>query len=102
MVVEGTPAGLAAALGADVIRMRGAGDGAALAALLRDLSFVDHVTYDQEAQTLQIGVDQGTRRVAELVARAAQAEFAIEDVSVVRPGLGDVFLRHTGRALRDE
>jgi ABC-2 type transport system ATP-binding protein len=102
MLVEGSPAGLAAALGADVIRMRGDGDGDALAALLRDLPFVDHVSYHREEQMLQIGVDHGTRRVAELVARTAQAGYAIEDVSVLRPSLGDVFLKHTGRALRDE
>lgn len=102
MLVEGSPAGLVAALGADVIQMRGDGDGEALAALLRDVPFVESVSYHVDDLLLQISVDHGTRRVADLVARAAQAGYAIEDVSVVRPSLGDVFLKHTGRALRDE
>ena len=41
------------------------------------------------------------RRIAEVVAYAGSNGFTIEDISVARPSLGDVFLKYTGRALRD-
>jgi ABC-2 type transport system ATP-binding protein len=101
MVVEGAPAGLAAALGADMIRVVGHGDGVALASALRALPYVDQASVLDQQGTVQIGVDSGTRRLAEVVAHAAAAGFVVEDISVARPSLGDVFLRYTGRALRD-
>jgi ABC-2 type transport system ATP-binding protein len=105
MVVEGTPTELALALGADLIRVVGNGVGeaedAALITQLRTLGFVDQIRYDRTDRMLQIGVDSGSRRVAEVVSRLAAAGFVIEEVSVTRPSLGDVFLKHTGRALRD-
>jgi ABC-2 type transport system ATP-binding protein len=105
MVVEGTPTELALALGADLIRVVGNGQGegedAALIAQLNTLGFVDQIRYDRTDRMLQIGVDSGSRRVAEIVSRLAAGGFVIEEVSVTRPSLGDVFLKHTGRALRD-
>jgi ABC-2 type transport system ATP-binding protein len=105
MVVEGTPTELALALGADLIRVVGNGQGedddAALIEQLRTLGFVDQIRYDRTDRMLQISVDSGSRRVAEVVSRLAAGGFVIEEVSVTRPSLGDVFLKHTGRALRD-
>ncbi|MGB9634228.1 MAG: hypothetical protein ACPL8I_12915 [Chloroflexaceae bacterium] len=46
-------------------------------------------------------VDSGSRRLVEVVGIAGGNGFVVEDVTVARPGLGDVFLHHTGRALRD-
>jgi ABC-2 type transport system ATP-binding protein len=99
MVAEGTPAGLVAELGADVIRLAGSGDTAHLVENLRRLPFVDRVTPAEHA--IEVGVDSGTRRIAEVVAQASGNGFTIEDVSIARPSLADVFLKHTGRALRD-
>ncbi len=50
---------------------------------------------------IQIGVDSGNRRLAEVVTVAAGNGFTIEDISVAKPSLGDVFLKYTGRQLRD-
>ena len=50
---------------------------------------------------LQIGVDSGDRRLARLLALAAEPGLHVSEVSVSRPSLADVFLAHTGRALRD-
>jgi len=98
-VAEGTPAGLAAELGADLIRITGRGDAAHLIEQLRRLPYVDRVSPGE--RTIEIGVDSGSRRIAEVVAQASGNGFAIEDISVARPSLGDVFLKYTGRALRD-
>ena len=99
MVAEGAPAALVAELGADLIRITGQGDTAHLVAQLRQLPFVDRVTPGE--RMIEIGVDSGSRRIAEVVAQASGNGFAIEDVAVARPSLGDVFLKYTGRALRD-
>jgi ABC-2 type transport system ATP-binding protein len=101
MVAEGAPAQLAAALGSDVIRIVGSGDHTPLVSALQTLEYIGPITCMTEERTIQIGVDSGTRRLAEVVAQAIASGFQIEDVSVSRPSLGDVFLAHTGRALRD-
>jgi ABC-2 type transport system ATP-binding protein len=98
-VAEGPPAALAAELGADLIRIAGHGDSAHLIARLRQLPFVDRVT--PGAHAIEVGVDSGSRRIAEIVAQASGNGFVIEDISIARPSLGDVFLKYTGRALRD-
>jgi ABC-2 type transport system ATP-binding protein len=101
MVAEGAPANLVAELGADVIRVTGHGDDQHFIEQLRQLPFVDQVSRSPEAGVIQIGVDNGNRRLADVVSRASGNGYLIEDVAVARPSLGDVFLKHTGRALRD-
>ena len=98
-VAQGLPAALVAELGADLIRIVGHGDSADLIAQLRQLPYVDRVM--PGAHAIEVGVDSGSRRIAEIVARASGNGFVIEDVSIARPSLGDVFLKYTGRALRD-
>jgi ABC-2 type transport system ATP-binding protein len=46
-------------------------------------------------------VDNGNHRLAEVVTVATQDGFSIEDISITKPSLGDVFLKYTGRQLRD-
>jgi ABC-2 type transport system ATP-binding protein len=98
-VAEGPPAALVAELGADLIRITGSGDATHLVERLRQLPYVDHVSPPD--RMIEVGVDSGSRRVAEVVAQASGNGFVIEDISVARPSLGDVFLKYTGRALRD-
>jgi ABC-2 type transport system ATP-binding protein len=50
---------------------------------------------------IQIGVDSGSRRLVEIISQAEGNGFSVEDVSVAKPGLDDVFLKYTGRRLRD-
>ncbi|HEU5090138.1 MAG TPA: ATP-binding cassette domain-containing protein [Roseiflexaceae bacterium] len=101
MITQGSPRELSAALGTDTIRLVGAGDPAAMRAALEAAPFVERVEFDPAERVFQVSVDNGTRRLAELVALAAQQHFMIDDLAVSRPTLGDVFLKHTGRALRD-
>ncbi len=105
LVVEGTPAALARDMGADVIAMAGVGVPDALLDDLRAKPFVQGVTHwpahGSDPHRIQVGVDQGDRRLAEVVAAAAAFHFHIHEVSVARPSLGDVFLAHTGHSLRD-
>ncbi|HBY94454.1 MAG: ATP-binding cassette domain-containing protein [Ardenticatenaceae bacterium] len=104
LVVEGAPAELVTGMGADVITIRGHGRADDLVAALRRRPYVQSLLVGRPngSTDIQIGVDQGNRRLAEIVTIASQDGFAIEDLSIARPSLGDVFLKYTGRALRDE
>jgi ABC-2 type transport system ATP-binding protein len=117
MITEGTPAALVAKLGADVIALQGEGESKALIAALQTEAFVANVTTsrpgttvisapdatngDSPRQTIQVGVDQGDRRLVEVLNIAAAKGFQVQSVTVTRPSLGQVFLAHTGYALRD-
>lgn len=99
LVVEGSPAQLVAEMGAHVIRVSGHGQGKQFMDRIRGLEYVDGV--HESGEVLQVGVDNGDRRLPEIVSMAAASGYAIEDVSVAKPSLGDVFLKYTGRELRD-
>ncbi|NJP06652.1 MAG: ATP-binding cassette domain-containing protein [Chloroflexaceae bacterium] len=101
MVVEGTPATLVAALGADVIRLRGNGHDEGIQLSLQQLAFVERIEPGGEAGLWHLFVDDSSRRLADIITIATTNGFHIEAISVAQPSLGDVFLHHTGRALRD-
>lgn len=100
IVVEGTPRELVDQMGADTIRVAGQGNSSEFTEKLRAQSYVQALTSGDGL--IQIGVDSGSRRLAEVVTLSTGTGFAIEDISVAKPSLGDVFLKHTGRELRDK
>lgn len=104
LVVEGAPGELVRAMGADVLSLVGEGDAQALLEALDARSFVQHTTHHagDGVHRVQVGVDHGERRLAEVVTLAADARFHIHEIGVARPTLADVFLAYTGRELRDE
>jgi len=103
LVVEGKPADLKRAMGADVVTVSAHGDAAPYLTGLQLEPFVTQVVDHREEDTwrIQIGVDSGDRRLAPLLALAAQNGLHISEASVSRPSLADVFLAYTGHALRD-
>jgi ABC-2 type transport system ATP-binding protein len=100
IVVEGTPRELINQMGADNVQIIGQGNRDAFAEQIKALPFVE--SFHAADGILQIGVDAGNRRLVEIVTTANQSGFSIEDISVARPSLGDVFLKYTGRQLRDK
>lgn len=86
-------------MGADTISIVGEGERDGFVEKIKALAFVQAVTVSGEV--IQIGVDSGSRRLVEVVSAATGNGFSIQDVSVAKPSLGDVFLKHTGRQLRD-
>ena len=99
LVAEGTPQALIEQMGADTIHVTGEGDRAGFAERVKALPFVQTVSVGRTV--IQIGVDSGSRRLVEVISEAARNGFAVEDISVSKPSLGDVFLKYTGRRLRD-
>jgi len=108
LLVEGAPAELIAQMGADVITLTGAGDAGCLTEQLQRLPYVSqslahvHEGADGPIVNVQIGVDSGERRLAEVIAAALACQFHVQQAKVNRPTLGDVFLAYTGDRLRDE
>lgn len=101
LVVEGKPADLVATLGANVIRIHGQGDRRHFIQQLGNLPFVECVQVDEKDSVVQVYVDNGNRRLVEIVQAASGNGFRVEEIAVAQPGLSDVFLRYTGHALRD-
>ena len=108
LLLTGSPAELIGQMGADVVTLAGTGDVARQSALLAGLPFVTNLVHHvaegplgEPSICFQIGVDSGERRLAELIAATLAAGFAIHQVAIHRPSLGDVFLACTGEQLRD-
>jgi len=100
VVTYGTPQELVDQMGADGIHIHGHGAAAPFLDRLQEAPFVENIL--QDGDFIQLGVDAGNKRLVELVTMANEAGFAIDDISVSRPSLGDVFLKYTGRQLRDK
>lgn len=99
IITEGTPAELIEQMGSDRIRITGKGNIEDLSRSIKELSFVE--SFNTTGSIVQIGVDSGNRRLAPVVEKAFECGYKIEDISVSKPTLEDVFLKHTGRQLRD-
>lgn len=100
IVVEGPPQALINQLGADVFHVSGTGNQVEFITRAQALPFVQEAISSNGL--IQISVGSGTSRLIEIIKTAQETGFNIEDVSVSKPSLGDVFLKYTGRQLRDK
>jgi ABC-2 type transport system ATP-binding protein len=101
VVAEGSPEELKAELRGDAIQVELAGgdpDGAAGLALER-LPGVAELALD--GRQLRARVDDGARAVPGVLAALEATGLEVASVTVARPSLDDVYLRHTGRAFAD-
>jgi ABC-2 type transport system ATP-binding protein len=101
LVAEGSPEALVAQIGAEVIRVRGVGTPDHFVHGVQALPFVERVEHDPRTGMVLVYVDSSSRRLVEVVSATSGNGYQVEDVTLARPSLGDVFLHHTGRALRD-
>jgi ABC-2 type transport system ATP-binding protein len=99
ILVEGTPAELVEQMGADVIIIQGSGNSEQFIEKVNALPYTEMVSSSDGI--IQIGVGSGSRRLVEILSQAHEAGYQVEDVSVSKPSLGDVFLKYTGRQFRD-
>jgi ABC-2 type transport system ATP-binding protein len=91
VVVEGTPDRLKAELRGDALVVELAEPGPVPAvAGLREVTV--------EGRTLRARADDGARAVPAVLAALEAAGLAVASVTVARPSLDDVYLRHTGRS----
>ena len=100
IVVEDSPTKLVEQMGADNVQIIGSGDPDSFCKNVSSFPYVESL--NQTNGIIQVGVDSGNRRLVEIVETASRNHFHIEDISVSKPSLGDVFLKYTGRQLRDK
>ncbi len=100
IVAEGSPAELKRRVAGDLITIGVTGDARTLLAVLERQSFVREAA--QQDGTLRLYVEHGESAMPAVLRLIDGAGGRIETLSMTRPSLDDVFLRQTGRSLRDQ
>ncbi|MGA7860571.1 MAG: ATP-binding cassette domain-containing protein [Thermoplasmata archaeon] len=106
IVTSGTPRELKAAIGDDVVTLRLPQDEHFETARVQALALVQGVPGVQSASPFDQGVTARTRNggatLLEIVRRLESERIAVNEVAIAHPTLDQVFLQHTGRAMRVE
>jgi ABC-2 type transport system ATP-binding protein len=107
IVAEGTPLGLKKEVAGDVVAIGVAGDPAGALELLRAKDFVREIEAGEPDPASGVGllrmyVDDGASALPELLRSLDGAGIAPASIELHRPSLDDVFLKQTGRSLREE
>jgi ABC-2 type transport system ATP-binding protein len=99
IVAEGTPEELKRAVAGDVITLTVAGDQQRALDLLEDQPFVREARLDDGSVLLY--VDRGEVSMPAILRLLDGAALTLVTIGLHRPSLDDVFLRQTGRSLRE-
>jgi len=94
-----TPENLKRLVGADVISIE-AEDDRGLESLLRSFDWVEWASED--GGVMNLGVKDGRIRIPEIVVAAHEAGITIKSINLHEPDLEDVFLKFTGRKIRED
>jgi ABC-2 type transport system ATP-binding protein len=100
IVAEGTPDELKRQIAGDVVTIGVMGDQGAALELLQAQSFVREA--GSEDGTLRLYVDRGEVAMPAILRILDGAGLELRTIALTRPSLDDVFLRQTGRSLREE
>lgn len=99
IVSEGTPDQLKRQVAGDVVTLGLTGGPETALGLLRDQPFVREGTTGEGL--LRLYVDRGETAMPAILRTLDAAGLQLETISLARPSLDDVFLRQTGRSLRE-
>jgi ABC-2 type transport system ATP-binding protein len=99
IVAEGTPEELKRAIAGDVVTISVTGDPQRALDLLKDQPFVREAKLDEGSVLLY--VDRGEVAMPAILRLLDSAGLTLVTVGLHRPSLDDVFLRQTGRSLRE-
>jgi ABC-2 type transport system ATP-binding protein len=102
IVAEGTSDELKQAVAGDVVTIGVNGSGASVLTLVEALPFVREASHDDETGLVRLVVDRGELAVPQLLRTLDAAGYAPSSIALNKPSLDDVFLRQTGRSLREE
>jgi ABC-2 type transport system ATP-binding protein len=100
IVAEGTADELKRQVAGDVVTLGVDGDHELVLATVRRQAFVREASSEDEL--IRLYVDQGDTAVPSLLRVLDAAGLRARTISLARPSLDDVFLRQTGRSLREE
>jgi ABC-2 type transport system ATP-binding protein len=102
IIAIGTPAELKAMVkGSDRIELEVVGDAEKILAMLRGQPGVHDVTRDPDGPII-ISVDDGAHAMPQIIGAIENAGARVSSIKLERMSLEDVFIRFTGRRLRDE
>ena len=102
IVAEGTSDELKQAVAGDVVTIGVNGSGARVLGIVEAMTFVREASHDAESGVVRLYVDRGETAVPHLLRTLDAAGFAPTSITLNKPSLDDVFLRQTGRSLREE
>jgi ABC-2 type transport system ATP-binding protein len=100
IVAEGTPDELKRQIAGDAITVGITGDVQAALELLKGQPFVREASV--EGETVRLYVDRGETAMPALLRTLDAGGIELVTISLSRPSLDDVFLRQTGRSLREQ
>jgi ABC-2 type transport system ATP-binding protein len=100
IVAEGTADALKRQVAGDVITLGIDGDREQILATVRDQAFVREASSEDEL--IRLYVDHGETAVPQILRILDGAGLSARTITLARPSLDDVFLRQTGRSLREE
>jgi ABC-2 type transport system ATP-binding protein len=99
IVAEGTPEQLKRQIAGDVVTLGVGGEAQAALALLQDQPFVREAA--AEDGLLRLYVEHGETAMPAIFRVLDGAGLQLHSIALTRPSLDDVFLRQTGRSLRE-
>ncbi len=102
IVVEGTPDALKRQIVGDTITLGlqfQPETGQQVQALLQEQSYIHSLEYDEQA--IRLVVDRGAEALPKILRLIDDANVQVQTVELSRPSLDDVFLKQTGRSLRE-
>ena len=99
IVVEGTPEQLKRQIAGDVVTLGVIGNQQAALDLLQDLSFVREA--ERGDSVIRLYVERGETAMPAILRQLDGAGLELQTIALTRPSLDDVFLRQTGRSLRE-
>ncbi len=99
IVAEGTPEQLKRQIAGDVVTLGVAGDLQAALELLQDQPFVREAGLEDGA--IRLYVERGETAMPAILRHLDGAGLELLTIALTRPSLDDVFLRQTGRSLRE-
>jgi ABC-2 type transport system ATP-binding protein len=102
IVAEGTSDQLKQKVSGDVVTIGVNGSGAAVLTIVEAMPFVREASHDPEAGVVRLYVDHGETAVVQLLRSLDAAGLEPTSIALNKPSLDDVFLRQTGRSLREE
>ncbi|WP_285666453.1 ATP-binding cassette domain-containing protein [Actinorhabdospora filicis] len=105
IVTEGTPIELKRQIAGDIVLIGVTGDATVAADLLRPAEYVREIETDEadaaDVTRLRLYVENGSSALPEILRTLDGAGVAPASIELHRPSLDDVFLRQTGRSLRE-
>ncbi|HEV8546084.1 MAG TPA: ATP-binding cassette domain-containing protein [Candidatus Limnocylindrales bacterium] len=102
IAAEGTSDQLKQKVAGDVVTIGVDGSAGAVLALVEAMPFVREASHHAESGLVRLYVDRGETALPHLLRSLDAAGLAPTSIALNKPSLDDVFLRQTGRSLREE